>query len=285
MGIAPRAPSWDRPSRRRNERCALHVPVDATVLRAGIPDTLPGRALNVSEGGLAVALAGELLADESVAIEIPLPMAEDPLRARAIVKYCAKLYSGMEFVALSPEQRAIIAGWVKSVQPPVVEQKLSSSPLGKSTLSGGAHSPVKRRGSGKWIWLVLTLLTTLAILGWWNWNRGWNQLEAGSHKDESALTPIHPQLQVSGDLMQKLVKHRVDPEYPAAARSRNLQAIIVLDVVIGPDGSVLDVHAQNGPEVLAQAAVEAMRWWRFEPYRVDGQPLIVQTTVAMEFNP
>jgi protein TonB len=45
------------------------------------------------------------------------------------------------------------------------------------------------------------------------------------------------------------------------------------------------MHALNGPEVLAQAAMEAMRWWRFEPYLVEGQPVVVETTVAMEFKP
>jgi protein TonB len=59
----------------------------------------------------------------------------------------------------------------------------------------------------------------------------------------------------------------------------------VLDVVVGSDGSVVDVHALNGPEVLARAATDALRWWRFEPYRVEGQPVVVATTVAVEFKP
>jgi protein TonB len=85
--------------------------------------------------------------------------------------------------------------------------------------------------------------------------------------------------------MLKLVTHRVDPDYPAAARAAKLQGVIVLDVVVARDGSVVDVRALNGPEVLAQAAMDAMRWWRFEPYRIDGKALTVRTTVAMEFKP
>jgi protein TonB len=45
------------------------------------------------------------------------------------------------------------------------------------------------------------------------------------------------------------------------------------------------MHPQNGPEVLAQAAMDALRWWRFKPYQVDGQPVVVETTVAVEFKP
>jgi protein TonB len=85
--------------------------------------------------------------------------------------------------------------------------------------------------------------------------------------------------------MEKLVTHRVDPDYPAAARPDKLQGVIVLDVIVGRDGRVLEVHALNGPEILAQSATEALRWWRFEPYRVNGEPLVAETTVAVEFQP
>jgi protein TonB len=41
----------------------------------------------------------------------------------------------------------------------------------------------------------------------------------------------------------------------------------------------------NGPEVLARSAMDALRWWKFEPYNVNGQPIVVETTVAVEFKP
>ena len=75
----------------------------------------------------------------------------------------------------------------------------------------------------------------------------------------------------------------VESEKPP--KKRKVQGVIVLDVIVGRDGSVLDVHALNGPEILAQSATDAMRWWRFKPYRVDGQPAVVETTVAVEFKP
>ena len=83
--------------------------------------------------------------------------------------------------------------------------------------------------------------------------------------------------------MQKLLVHRVDPIYPADARQQNLQGIIALDIVVGPDGSVASTRALNGPDVLARAAMDALRWWKFQPYRVNGEPVTVETTVAVEF--
>ncbi len=135
-----------------------------------------------------------------------------------------------------------------------------------------------------WVFLLLSAAILVAVL-WWHWNRGWDNLESSLQKNENTIEPQRPQAHVPAEEMEKLVTHRVDPEYPVAARPGKLQGVIALDVVVGRDGSVLDVRALNGPEVLAQAAMDALRWWRFEPYRVDGQPVVVETTMAVEFKP
>jgi protein TonB len=83
--------------------------------------------------------------------------------------------------------------------------------------------------------------------------------------------------------MQKLLVHRVEPVYPAEARQAKLEGTIALDIVVGRDGSVVSMHALNGPAVLARAAMDALRWWKFEPYRLNGEPAVVETTVAVEF--
>ena len=79
-------------------------------------------------------------------------------------------------------------------------------------------------------------------------------------------------MQVPAEVMEKLLVHRVEPAYPAAARQANLEGTIALNLVVGRDGSVVSMHALNGPDVLAQAAMDALRWWKFEPYRVNGEP-------------
>jgi TonB family protein len=141
----------------------------------------------------------------------------------------------------------------------------------------------------RWGWklkgfLLLSAAILVAVL-WWRWDRGWEDLESSLQQNEKTMEPQRPQAHVPADVMERLVTHRVDPDYPEAARPANLQGVIVLDVVVGRDGSVLDMHARNGPEVLAEAAMDALRWWRFKPYRVDGQPVVVETTVGVEFKP
>jgi TonB family protein len=242
--------------------------------------------VNLGEGGVAAVLAGELLVGEAVGIEIQLPLAADVMRTRALVRHHDNLRYGMEFVGLSAEQQAAIRDWAGEakaavevgVRPPISIDAGKTSGKGRS--DGGGVQPPRRRRSGRvWIFLLLSAVILLAAF-WWRWNRGWEDLESGLGKNVA-----QPEVQLPADVMEKLVTHRVDPDYPAAARAENLRGAIVLDVVVGRDGSVTDVRALNGPEILARAATDALRWWRFEPYRVDGKAVVVETTVAVEFKP
>jgi len=290
MASTPQSQGWERPSRRRAVRYTVEAPLDVTVLRSGIPDTVPGRTVNLGEGGIAAVLAGEFLPGETVGVEVRLPLATVPLRTRAVVRHHDKLSSGMEFVGLSVEQRAAIrslaAGWARAEAEPEVRPKIAAKASGVSKTggSGGARPPVRKSRRQVWMVLLVAVVILVAAL-WWRWNRGWHELESGLPKDEKIAEASQPRAQVPAEVMQRRITHRVDPEYPAAARREKLQGIIALSVVVGRDGSVMDVRALNGPAVLAQAAMDALRWWRFEPYRVDGQSVVAETTVAVEFRP
>jgi TonB family protein len=215
-----------------------------------------------------------------------------------VVRYQDKLRCGLEFVGLSAEQRAAIRDWAEqasAMQPrgeaeaavskaPVPEMKKTKGSAGDQPPPPEKPGPVRRKRR-RAIWTILTIVTVaLLTVLWWRWNQGWEELESGlPNQDEASLTK--PQVQVPADVMQKLMIHKVDPEYPAAARQAKLHGVIALDVVVGRDGSVIDVRPLNGPAVLAKSAVDALRWWKFEPYRVNGEPAIVETTVAVEFKP
>ena len=288
MATGAQAQGWDQPSRRRGLRYNVQAQLDVTVLRSGIPDTLPGRSVNLGEGGLAAVLAGELLPGEAVGVEVRLPQAPDPLRMRALVRHHDRLRSGMEFVGLSAEQQAAIRVWAGETNAEPEATAQATIPVepaaGKDSGSGGSGGtppPARNRRGRGWIFLLVSASILLAVL-WWHWDRGWEDLESSLPKK---MQESQPRAHVPADVMENLVTHRVDPDYPEAARPANLRGVIVLDVVVGRDGSVLDMHALNGPEVLAQAAMDALRWWRFKPYRIDGQPEVVETTVAVEFKP
>jgi TonB family protein len=274
-------------------RFPLQTVLDVTVLRSGIPDRVPGRSLNVCERGMAAVLAQEIVVGETVAIEVQLSSMTSPLRIRAIVRYQDKLRIGLQFVGLSADQRDAIRNWAKEAK---AESEVSAHRMfalstkgagageGKGrgqSLSRGAPGPRKKRfGLGGMIFLVFVAFAVGVF--WWRWNQGWEELESGL-RNSAMASAEKPQAQVSAEVMQKLLVHRVEPTYPAEAHKANLQGIIALDVIVGRDGSVVKMHALNGPEVLARAAMDALRWWKFEPYRVNGEPAVVETTVAVEF--
>jgi TonB family protein len=200
----------------------------------------------------------------------------------------------MEFTGLSAEQRAAIRDWAAQSK---AEAELSSPkalvveaarPEGERKESSAPMSPPaprrKRKRWGRTVLFLLLLVAALGGVGWWRWNRGWEDLESGL-RSQGARDPQSPQANVPAQEMEKLVVHRVDPEYPAEARAASLRGVIVLDIVVGRDGSVLNVRPLNGPEVLARSATDALRWWRFQPYRLGGEPAVVETTVAVEFKP
>jgi TonB family protein len=296
---------WNGPSRRRVPRYQVQAPLDVTVLRSGIPDTVPGRSVNMCERGIAAVLAGELVAGEAVGIEVRLPLAQDSLRTRATVRYQDRLRCGLEFVGLSSEQQAAIREWVREAKAEAVgeiaiastsaidksvrgtgngEKTSSDGAIGHEVGGGGRGSSGPRKKKRRWVgWTVVVVFLAIAAGAfWWKWNRGWEELESGL-KSEGRAPAEKPQAQVPAEVMEKLLVHRVEPVYPAEARQARLEGIIALDVVVGRDGSVETMRPLNGPEVLARAAMDALRWWKFEPYRVNGDPAVVETTVAVEF--
>jgi len=159
-------------------------------------------------------------------------------------------------------------------------EKLARRALGK-IVRGTMTRPRKKIGAAAWLIAAMAIVIVAAIF-WWRWNHGWEELESGLRTSESSLKD-KPQARVPAELMEKLVVHRVEAVYPADARKQNLQGVVALDIVVGRDGSVVSMRPLNGPEVLAQAAMDALRWWRFEPYRINGEPAAVETTVAVEF--
>lgn len=79
------------------------------------------------------------------------------------------------------------------------------------------------------------------------------------------------------------LEHRVSAVYPAQARSVHQQGTVVLQALITEDGSVKNVTVVSGPPLLRQAASDAVKQWKYKPYRLNGQPVAIQTQVKVEF--
>ncbi len=114
-------------------------------------------------------------------------------------------------------------------------------------------------------------------VGWWQWEQGWQELE--SHLREPAVETAQPTVAVPADVMLRLLVHKVEP----ISRGNRVTGVAVLAAVIGRDGSVIRVRPVSGPDVLTRAAMDSVQWWKFEPYRQNGEPVDVETTFAIEF--
>jgi TonB family protein len=257
---------------RRAPRYPLAVPVEVTVLRSGIPYSIPGRTLNLGQHGLGVDLAGEVRLGDAVGLEFRLSDAGDALRAKAVVRHQALLRYGVEFLSASPELQIVIRGWAREKgegrgerQLPVVSSRFSAS----------------RRVFQRGLWFVLALFVIIGGLGWWQWYRAWNELESGIQARQPQLQTARTQ--VPAEVMENLVTHKIDPVYPEDAKQAKVEGVVVLDTFIGADGSVVELHPVSGPDALAAAAVDAVKWWRFQPYQLDGRAVPVETTIAVEF--
>jgi len=106
-------------------------------------------------------------------------------------------------------------------------------------------------------------------------------------KDLSAAEPkaATQKVSVSSGVAQGMLVHRVAPQYPAQAKQARLQGTVVLQAVIGKDGSVTSVHALRGNPVLTQAAIDAVKQWRYKPYALNGEPVEADTQISVTFSP
>jgi protein TonB len=73
------------------------------------------------------------------------------------------------------------------------------------------------------------------------------------------------------------------PVYPMVARQTHTEGDVVLSTVIDQSGKVADMKVVSGPAVLRQAAVDALRNWKYEPSKLDGQSVSVHLLVTLRF--
>lgn len=76
---------------------------------------------------------------------------------------------------------------------------------------------------------------------------------------------------------------RVEPEYPAQALAQHIQGSVLIHVQVGADGRVQQVKVASGDPLLAEAAVTAVRQWRFKPYISNGQPTETEAQITLRF--
>jgi TonB family protein len=83
--------------------------------------------------------------------------------------------------------------------------------------------------------------------------------------------------------MAQSVTVSVPPNYPMLARQMKVQGAVSLEALISRDGSIQQLRVLRGPAILANAAREAVRQWKFKPYLQNGQPVETQARITVNF--
>lgn len=90
-------------------------------------------------------------------------------------------------------------------------------------------------------------------------------------------------VEITSGTQQALASRPVRPEYPLLARQMKVEGEVVLDAWIGQDGGVETLSVVGGPSILVDAAQTAVRQWHFKPHYQDGQPVVSQARIAVDF--
>ena len=97
-----------------------------------------------------------------------------------------------------------------------------------------------------------------------------------------AVKPDKP-MRVSGGVSAGMLMVPIQPVYPAIAKAAHIEGTVVVEAVISKAGRIESLHVTSGPEMLRAAAMDAIRSARYQPYKLNGEPTEVQTTITVNF--
>jgi protein TonB len=113
-------------------------------------------------------------------------------------------------------------------------------------------------------------------------NSAFGSIGTGLFSMVSPPPPVAHQPPISRMMEGNLI-HRVQPVYPHLAIQARIQGEVVLRAIISRDGRIDGLQVVSGHPMLAPAAVDAVRQWRYRPYVLNGEPVEVETQVTVRF--
>lgn len=112
----------------------------------------------------------------------------------------------------------------------------------------------------------------------------------GGMTTAAPVAPVAPKemkpkapVRVGGRVKEPRLLRRVDPVYPALARQLHLDGTVVIDAVLDEQGNVTEMRLVSGQALLVQAAMEAVRQWKYEPTYLNDQPVPIALNVTVIF--
>jgi periplasmic protein TonB len=96
--------------------------------------------------------------------------------------------------------------------------------------------------------------------------------------------PTQTRIRQGGNVTAAKLVNRVQPLYPPLARQTRISGTVRLHAIIGKNGGVEQLEVMSGHPLLVQAALDAVRQWRYQPTQLNGEPVEVDTTIDVIFS-
>ncbi len=96
--------------------------------------------------------------------------------------------------------------------------------------------------------------------------------------------PAQSRIRQGGAVTAASLINRVQPNYPPLARQTRISGTVRLHAIISKDGTVQQLEVLSGHPLLVQAALDAVRQWRYRPTTLNGEPVEVDTTIDVIFS-
>ena len=108
----------------------------------------------------------------------------------------------------------------------------------------------------------------------------WNVIEDRTSASSTGALPV---VRVGGNIKPPTKTHDARPAYPEGAKADHVEGVVILELRIGSDGSVVDAKVMRSIPMLDEAAVAAVRQWKYIPTLLNGAPVEVLMTVTVQF--
>jgi len=104
-------------------------------------------------------------------------------------------------------------------------------------------------------------------------------IAAGNAQPSAPAAP----LAIGGDVKQAKLISSVPPVYPSLAKTQHVSGNVQIDALIDATGRVTTMKVVSGPTLLQQAAMDALKQWKYQPATLDGKPVPMHLTVTLQF--
>ena len=148
--------------------------------------------------------------------------------------------------------------------PPVITTRTVLPPLEVEVVAGNQHHPIQTQNSS----IRVDMEPQASVASSLASNSGSNAQPADVQVTRRAA---------------EVISRPVKPDYPLLARQMKVQGAVVLQALIGKEGTIQDLQVVSGPSILSAAAREAVSQWKFKPYYEQGQQVETQARITVNF--